>query len=398
MSYEYIQRFKELGFGMYVHFGLYSTVGRGEWHMYSHHVKTETYERLTKKFNIKKNWAKELVAVAKSAGCKYITLTTRHHDGFSLYDTKGLNDYDAPHSKTGRDLVREFVDECNKEGILPCFYHTLLDWHHPDYKNNFPSYIDYLAKSIEILCTSYGKIGGFEFDGMWDRPDDDWQEDRLYGIIRRYQPEAMIINNTGLHELGKVGHPEIDSVTFERGDPSPVNQDGKPLAGEMAQILNDHWGYAKCDINYKSMGTILENLVDCRLCNCNFLLNIGPMGNGLVRPMDAAFLSEIGKFIKVNKGFIYSTYRAEISADGAGILTDGKYYYAIVKNVRMSSSPNVVMDGVDTKVTVLTNKKIKNARWLDSGRAQSVKKNSFTARPYLYGESYGIRVLRFELE
>jgi alpha-L-fucosidase len=146
------------------------------------------------------------------------------------------------------------------------------------------------------------------------------------------------------------------------------------------------------------MGTILENLVDCRLCNCNFLLNIGPMGNGSVRPMDAAFLSEIGKFIKVNKGFIYSTYRAEISADGAGILTDGKYYYAIVKNVRMSSSPNVVMDGVDTKVTVLTDKKIKNARWLDSGRAQSVKKNSFTARPYLYGESYGIRVLRFELE
>ena len=397
MSYEYIQRFKDMGFGMYVHFGLYSVVGRGEWHQCSHKVKSEEYKKLVGKFKVKKSWAKELVSLAKRAGCKYITLTTRHHDGFSLYDTCGLNEYDAPHSATGRDLVREFVDECNKQGIMPCFYHTLLDWDHPSYKTDFPKYIDYLARSIEILCTNYGKIGGFEFDGMWDRPDDDWQEDRLYGIIRKHQPEAMIINNTGLSELGKVGHPEIDSVTFERGQPSAVNQNGKPLAGEMAQILNDHWGYAKHDINYKSMGTILENLVDCRLCGCNFLLNVGPMGNGSVRPIDAAFLTELGGFIKANHGFIYGSQVADIEADGAGILKNGKYYYAIVKGVRMTSNPNVVMPGKDVEVKILTDKKVKNARWLDSGRAQAIKKNSFIARPYLYGESYGIRVLRFEL-
>ena len=166
MAYEYIENFKKMGFGMFNHFGLYSVLGKGEWALEIDKLDHNKYNELTKKFNVKKDWAKKLVKTAKATGCKYITLTTRHHDGFSLYDTKGLNDFDAPHSAAGRDLIREFVDECNKEGIVPFFYHTLLDWYNPDYKNNFPKYIDYLVRSIEILCTEYGKIGGFWFDGM----------------------------------------------------------------------------------------------------------------------------------------------------------------------------------------------------------------------------------------
>ena len=131
-----IKEFEKLGFGMFVHFGLYSIVGKGEWYKCIHHVSDEDYEPLAKQFNPDKNWAKELVATAKKAGCKYITLTTRHHDGYSLYDTCGLNDYDAPHS-CGRDLVREFVDECNAAGIVPFFYHTLLDWHEESYNKDF---------------------------------------------------------------------------------------------------------------------------------------------------------------------------------------------------------------------------------------------------------------------
>ena len=179
-DFGYIERFSHLGFGMFVHFGLYSVIGKGEWYLTSNpNADINKYNALINKFKIKKNWAKDLVATAKNAGCKYITLTTRHHDGFSLYDTKGLNDFDAPHSAAGRDLIKEFADECHKAGIVPFFYHTLLDWYNPDYKNDFPKYIDYLDKSIEILCTSYGKVGGFWFDGMWDKPDADWQEDRL---------------------------------------------------------------------------------------------------------------------------------------------------------------------------------------------------------------------------
>ena len=128
-DFGYIERFSHLGFGMFVHFGLYSVIGKGEWYLTSNpNADINKYNALINKFKIKKNWAKDLVATAKNAGCKYITLTTRHHDGFSLYDTKGMNDFDAPHSAAGRDLIKEFADECHKAGIVPFFYHTLLDW------------------------------------------------------------------------------------------------------------------------------------------------------------------------------------------------------------------------------------------------------------------------------
>jgi len=198
---QYIKDFEKLGFGMFVHFGLYSMLGTGEWSKHSLDITDADYESLVAHFDPKPNWARELVKTAKGAGCKYITLTTRHHDGFSLYDTCGLNDYDAPHSKCGRDLVREFVDACNTEGILPFFYHTLLDWREESYQADFPKYLEYLRSSVEIICKNYGKIGGIWFDGMWDK-DADWEEDALYGTIRKYQPEAMIINNTGLNALG----------------------------------------------------------------------------------------------------------------------------------------------------------------------------------------------------
>ena len=160
-QFQYIKNFEKLGFGLFVHFGLYSVVGKGEWYLHLNPTADpKEYESLTSQFNIKETWAKELVETAKAAGCKYITLTTRHHDGFSLFDTCGLNDYDAPHSACGRDLIREFVDECNKGGIVPFFYHTLLDWKEPLYQTDFAKYIDYLVASIEILCKNYGKTFG----------------------------------------------------------------------------------------------------------------------------------------------------------------------------------------------------------------------------------------------
>lgn len=152
-----IKEFEKLGFGMFVHFGLYSILGKGEWSKHIYKIPDNEYEPLKDKFEPDTDWAEKLAETARNTGCKYITLTTRHHDGFSLYDTKGMNDYDAPHSKCGRDIVKEFVDACNKHGIIPFFYHTLLDWYNKDYVNDFNSYLEYLRKSIEILCTNYGK-------------------------------------------------------------------------------------------------------------------------------------------------------------------------------------------------------------------------------------------------
>ena len=395
----YVERFEKMGFGLFVHFGIYSAIGKGEWHLSTlfDEKKRAAYYAQAQKFRVHKDWAKKLVKTAKSAGCKYITLTTRHHDGFSLYDTCGLNEFDAPHSACGRDLVREFVDECNAEGIIPFFYHTLLDWYNPDYNENFPRYIDYLVQSIEILSKNYGKIGGFWFDGMWDKWDEDWQEDRIYSTIRKYQPEAMIINNTGLHELGKVGHPEIDSVTFERGKPCFVDNSDRHRAGEMCQVLNDHWGYAKEDCNYKSTKEIIENLIDCRKYNCNFLLNTGLTGNGLVNPMDACMLQEVGKWVKMNKNIIYGVKASEITAEGADILKgDDGYYYAIVKDVEMALDENVqrVMDSKTVKV----NARVTSARWLDTGEKIDVKRGTFNVKPFYYGRSLAVRVAKLKIK
>ncbi len=394
---QYIKDFEKLGFGLFVHFGLFSVVGKGEWYWrLNPQANPERYEKLTEKFVVKPTWAKQLVKTAKAAGCKYITLTTRHHDGFSLYDTCGLNTYDAPHSACGRDLIAEFVSACNEGGIVPLFYHTLLDWWNPDYKNNFPAYIDYLVASIEILCKNYGKIGGFWFDGMWNKPDEDWQEDRLYGTIRKYQPTAMIINNTGLSKLGKVGHPEIDSVTFERGKPRFVDKSDKYRTGEMCQVLNDHWGYAKNDCNYKSVKELIENLVDCRKYNCNFLLNTGLKGNGEVNGMDKMLLAEIGKWVKRNKNFIYGAKASTVTATNADILEEDGCLYAVVKDVPMGGDGNVV-NGV-ARGQVCVDAKIKSATWLDNGKKIKVENNAFTVESFPYGESFSVRVAKIEKE
>ncbi|MBO5068581.1 MAG: alpha-L-fucosidase, partial [Clostridia bacterium] len=141
MKNNYIADFEKLGFGLFVHFGLYSIVGKGEWYLHLNpNADKSEYESLSQQFFVKQTWAKELVNTAKLAGCKYITLTTRHHDGFSLFDTCGLSDYDAVHSASKRDLIKEFVSACNESGIVPFFYHTLLDWREENYQKDFSKY------------------------------------------------------------------------------------------------------------------------------------------------------------------------------------------------------------------------------------------------------------------
>ena len=401
MKPDYIKRFEQLGFGVFVHFGLYSTLERGEW------IYTTIDEEGKKKyfsdefantFNPKKDWAIKLVKMAKNAGAKYITLTTKHHEGFFLYDSKGLTTWDAMHLGPKRDLVKEFVDACNKEGIVPFFYHALLDWHREEYKNDFPKYIDFLCDSVELLCKNYGKIGGLWFDGFWDKPKENWQFDRLYSIIRKYQPEAMIINNTGMGDTGAIGHYEVDSVTYERSAPAMVpSPDGKERAGEMCEVFGQHWGYAKNDFEFKSYSTILDSLINCRNCNCNFLLNCGPMGNGYVPARDKMYFKQLGIFIRRNKNFIYHARKADIESPDCVILQDENYYYAVVNKVEMSGDPNVQLNAGTIKVNI-PNHKIKQAKYLDikDKVKLSSDKHTIIVRPFDYGEGYCDRVIRFK--
>ncbi len=398
----YIQDFEQLGFGMFVHFGLYSQLNKGEWAYRIHEMTPEQYLPLFDTFHVQ--GMAEIVQVAKSAGCKYITLTTRHHEGFSLYDTKGLNEYDAPHSPAGRDLVREFVDECRKADIVPFFYHTTLDWLHPDYRENFDAYLDYLYKSVEILCTNYGKIGGFWFDGNWDKKEADWKEDRLYKMIRRYQPEAMIINNTGLNQRGKVGVEEIDAVTFERGMAQPLDRTGrsKYISGEMCQTLCDHWGKAD-DINFKPIKQLIDELCNCRKVGANFLLNIGPCPDGTVEKMQQAIMECIGRWMSSYGKAIYNG-RPYLIYEGKDdfLLRDAhdeKTAYLFRMNPHQESGDaNVSLEYDSSKLYTFDriDKEVESIAWMDNGEQLdfSQEKDTVSVRfsGYPYGQSLCVRV------
>jgi len=406
---QYIKDFEKLGFGMFVHFGLYSVLGKGEWALHSLELDPKEYFALRKEFNPAADWADQLAAAAKQAGVKYITLTTRHHDGYSLFDTCGLNDFDSVHDN-GRDLVREFVDACRAHGIIPFFYHTLLDWTDVRYKKDFPAYLEYLRNSVELLCTNYGKIGGLWFDGMWDKPDADWEQDALYTMIRKHQPEAMIINNTGLSARGALGHIELDSVTFERGKPSPLNMEGAPkyVASEMCQVFADHWGYAKEDLNFKSPADMIRDLCVCRRYGSNLLMNVGPMGDGTLRRMDGAIYDLMGQWVAINGEAIYAPYPSGIEVENKEedfILVKDNTYYLFCDKLPMSADPNVALqsDNADMYKDVFKlDKKIKQITWLDNGEEVEFEQDGANVvvktKPYIYSRHLVVRVAKIEVE
>ena len=405
----YIKEFEQRGFGMFIHWGLYSQLAQGEWTMNLHHISEEKYKELFDHFTAEDFDAKQIVALAKKAGMKYITLTTRHHDGFSLYDTRGLTDYDVMHTPCGRDLVKEFVEACREEDILPVLYHTTLDWVHPDFENDFDAYLDYLYQSVEILCTHYGKIGGLWFDGNWSKKGADWKLDRLYGMIRRLQPEAMIINNTGLSEQGKTGHPEIDSVTFEQGQATPMNREGMPkyVTAEMCQTMNRHWGVADHDIDYKAPRVMIERLCHARKVGANYLLNIGLKGQGGVTKMTEALLEVIGQWTEMAKDSLYDGKLSPItcSHEKDFVLEKDGAAYVYVHDLPLLGPKDVVAayESTDEDHSLShLDRKVKSIRWIDNNEELLFSQNgdvcSYRAVGFPYGTHWIVRVAKVEFE
>lgn len=403
---------------MFVHFGIHSQLGKGVMAGGWNFNRVENYCDLTKTFCLPKNWAKELVKTAKDAGCKYITITTRHHDGFSHFDTSELegDGFDSLHSATGRDTLKEFVDECNEQGLVPFFYLSLFSWFKEKKyldalgKKKFDDnaeyakwlkesgYIEYLIKSIEILCTKYGKIGGMWFDGSWVNPEFEWPFDRIYGTVRKLQPTAMIIDNTGINACGKIGHAEIDAVTFERGKPEKTVCTDRPRAGEMCETLNSHWGYALNDITYKSPEKLIEELLDCRAVECNMLLNVGPQGDGSLRTIDKGTFEVIGQWLKANKYFIYDLKPADVQIENETVLMDGAgNYYVIVKNVPIMAVANLQRrQGEIRQIQVPV--EVESAEWLDSGEKIEVVDNAFYTKFFDQGFALGHRIAKLRLK
>lgn len=405
---KYVADFEKLGLGLFVHWGLYSQLGKGEWYFTQGYPGTlEEYMALKDTFTAEDFDAEQLARTAKNAGCRYIVLTTRHHEGFSLYDTCGLNDFDAPHSAAGRDLVREYVDACRKYDILPFFYHTTLDWYRPEFDSDFDRYLEYLRKSVEILCKNYGKIGGLWFDGNWSKLDADWKEDELYATIRKYQPEAMIINNTGLERRGATGNPEIDAVTFEQGRPTPMDREGMPkyLAAEMCCTINDHWGIGAQDFNFKSPRELIENLCACRKVGANYLMNIGPTAQGGIEPIQAELLNIVGKWMELYGEAIYEGKPYAGGGMGKNFILKGDgVLYLFFFDLARCGSENVVVGGNYCGAYAFGNvtDEIDSVAWMDNDEQLDFTQNggllAVNATGFPYGMSTCVRVAKAALK
>jgi alpha-L-fucosidase len=399
-----VARFEKLGFGMFLHWGLYSQVGKGEWFRLLGAPDKAEYDRLIDTFTAVDFDARAWARLARESGMRYITLTTRHHDGFSLYDTRGLSGHDAPHSPAGRDLIAEFADGCRAEGIVPFFYHTTLDWRmnsNTCSASEFDTYLDYLHASVEILCRHYGPIGGLWFDGNWSRQAD-WKEDRLYKRIRRYQPDAMIINNTGLGAGGRVGHPEIDSTTFEQALPVLPDRRGwsKYVAVEMCQTMNAHWGLGSNDMNFLSPAQIIENLALSRKAGGNYLLNVGPTAQGGIPDYEGAALRCAGRWVSRHGHILRNARPLACPCSGRDfVLKAGRKAYYFTFDLQVAGHANVTVaggkGGPGPRTITGLPLRIKTARWLDNGESLTFAQNAKTgdALLHLTGYPYGTNLV-----
>jgi alpha-L-fucosidase len=329
------QEFQDRKFGMFIHWGIYSLLGDGEWVMHNENIPYDKYKRIANAFYPHDFNAKEWVQIAKSAGMKYITITSRHHDGFSMFGTKatGYNIVDATPYK--KDPMKELAAACKEEGLKLNFYYSLLDWGRKDYgfgkkivngkpeDTDWDSYISFMKSQLTELLTNYGDvIGGIWFDGDWERKDVNWHYDEIYGLIHRLRPDVMIGNNH--HTDIKPGE---DYQMFEKDLPGG-NSHGWNSGGvsnnvplETCETINNSWGFNINDKSYKSVKTIIRYLVNAAGHNANFLLNVGPQADGKIQQEFADTLKKVGEWLQANGESIYGTRGNIIPSQDWGTVT-----------------------------------------------------------------------------
>lgn len=320
--------------GLFVHWGLYSLGARHEWLMSRERIKQTDYERYARYFEADLYDPVEWAAQAKHAGMKYVVLTTKHHDGFCLWDSK-LTDYTSVNSACGKDLVKAFVEAVREAGLKVGFYHSLLDWHHPDFPvdgyhprrddadvsaqnagRDLARYRTYLHGQVRELLTEYGKIDYLFFDFSYERTDhneiwggkgaDAWGSEALLAMIRDLQPEIIV--NDRLAVRG-------DFVTPEQYQPSTAMEvDGVKVPWEACQTLNGSWGYFRDNYNDKSVDLLIRMLVDGVSKDGNLLLNVGPTGRGDFDDRARLVLAGMGDWMDKHSRSVYGAGASEFVA------------------------------------------------------------------------------------
>ena len=345
--------FQDVRFGMFIHWGPTSVAARHDWLMHGEQISPGDYEKIAAQFNPTKFNADEWVSIAADAGQKYIVFTSRHHDGFSMYDT-ALSDYKVTtFTPFKRDPACELADAVAKRSDIKLgFYSSLLDWHHPAYRFRKESglawsdYIDFLHGQVRELCTNYGEIACMWFDGEWPhQPIDEsnayfeaggsLEHEKLYNMIHTLQPNAVVINNR--HEQPLPGE---DIQGFEQDLPG-LNTTGfnsttvsdYPL--EVCMTINDHWFHVAGSTNYKSAKSLVGYLVRSASAGANYLLNVGPTGDGEIVPIHAARLRAIGEWLQVNGASIYGTRAGAIPPTATTVSTrrSDTHYVHVLENV-----------------------------------------------------------------
>ncbi len=348
--------FQGARFGMFIHWGVYSVLGKGEWVMNNDEMTVEAYEKLPSQFNPTDYDPAAWVRLAKEAGMQYITITStsKHHDGFAMWDS-GVSDYNIVQATPyGQDVLKMLADECQKQDVKLFFYHSHFDWHHPDYyprgrtgrhsgrpdQGSFDAYLDFMNAQIEELAGgAYGELAGFWFDGWWDQQlqgldqpyapgkatQVDWKLRETYELIHRLQPHALISNNHHVPPFPSEGF-----QIFERDLPGE-NTAGwntsviSPLPLETADTINGAWGYNKKDDDYKSVGELVGYLVRAAGNNANLLLNVGPTPQGTIQPEFQERLHRVGRWLDRFGETIYGTRGGPVPEQRWGVSTQKEW-------------------------------------------------------------------------
>jgi len=319
---------RDARFGLFIHWGLYA-IPAGEWNGKTNYaewirnqaeIPIDEYDKFVGQFNPVKFDADKWVSTAKNAGMKYIVITSKHHDGFCLFDSK-FTDYDVMSTPFKRDILKDLSEACRNEGIKLCFYYSIMDWHHPDYlpgrdwENrssegaDFDGYIQHMKNQLKELVINYGDIGILWFDGEWENT---WNEERgidLYNYVRSLQPDIIVNNRVDPNRGGLEGFAPEGVTMGDFGTPEQqIPSTGLPgIDWESCMTMNDHWGYNKNDKNFKSTKDILQMLADIASKGGNYLLNVGPTSEGIFPAESVEILSEVGSWMKVNGESIYGT-------------------------------------------------------------------------------------------
>jgi len=320
---------REARFGLFIHWGLYA-IPAGEWNgveTYGEWIRTtaqiplETYDTFADRFDPVGFDADAIVLAAKNAGMKYIVITTKHHDGFALFDSK-VSDFDVMATPFKRDIMREMADACRRHGLRICWYHSIMDWHHPDYlprrtwetdrpvgDADYERFNAYLHAQVTELLTNYGDIGVMWFDGEWEST---WTHERgvaLYELCRGLQPDVIVNNRVDVHRGGMAGFSQSDDAVGDFGTPEQeVPAQGLPgVDWETCMTIHTHWGYNRADRTAKSGRELVRTLIDVASKGGNFLLNVGPTAEGTIRETEADRLAYIGRWMGINGESIHGT-------------------------------------------------------------------------------------------